>query len=470
VPYDEIVESSAPILSLSSPSYVADISSWPYPRIISTRYRIIAFIPRNNGNLYCYEMALAPQGLWNGTSVGSLGAIADIAQLNIADFGPFYVISLMNSNNSIVRTYMRDPSAIISTTLDPLENQLIIPSTEPAFVCCCNFNGQLVGGNIYAPSNETTNYWSALGTNCILWSGIGSSEFNPAIDPTAGFRELITSYASGKKATIYSTLPLQEGVICYTDHGIVALVNDTVQNIATYGLVPLKSLGIASGNHVAGDNYIHGFIDLNCDFWTLENTSFRLLDQQGGKLTKRGYRDVIAALFATSSPVIVSYLPRDNSFYISNGLKSLVINRFGAGLVHQAVSGLFEGYDKKLYGTFFDSGDLQGRITLESVDFNARGIKSLEALLAGISCASSTAVTYATDYRMSKNSSFKRSLSKRGGPRAEARIGVSALEFRPNITFSSYVESELEYLRANVKFPDGRFRRGLSMAAQGTEG
>lgn len=464
MPYDAIVESSTPDLTPASVSIstVADIVTWPWPRIIPTKFHVFGFFVQSNLHLYMFEMNLNTYSNWEGYVVGDLGLASNVDEISIADFGSFYILSFLGTD-LIPYTFLRDPLLINGVSDRDITGINFISSFNlPAFATCCNYNGQFIGGNIYSTSVDASNIWLNFSTNSVVWSGIGSFELNPTVDSTAGYKHLLNTMSFGsEKCTVYKILPLQEAGIIYTNHGLVAFVHESVQNIFTFAEVPLNGLGISSGNHIAGNNYIHGFIDEHKDFWTLENSTFRALDQNGGKLTKRGYRDDISSLFTAATPVIINFLPRWNTFYISNGLKTIVINQFGAYTTHQAVSGIIQGFDDKLYGTYFSSSDTVGRIVLDTEDFSQRGIKSLESLLVGISHASGTKITYGTDYRINKTSSFKRSLLKRGNPSGESRIGISAVEFRPVVIFDTYTGNEFSSLSVNVKFPDIRYRRTL---------
>jgi len=462
--FDAIVESSEPVLtpSLFGGSLVGNISIWPWPRIIPTENWLLGFFRQENDHVYMFEMTLVDHGRFEMYAVGDLGFYFDIDSIDVADFGPLYFISTYSVSGGI-KTYARDPSLSNPTAnRDVVGINFIVPIETPSFATCCNYNGQLIGGNIYSPSEENPNPWRDLGLNSVLWSGIGRMEFNPELDRTAGFRQVVGKAHYRNPPKIHKVLPLQEGIVVYTDGGNGVLIDHITENIFNYGLVPLKGLGIASSNHVAGDSYVHGFIDLNRDFWTLENSSFRVLNQDGGKLTKHGFREYILPLFEAPGPVIVSYLPtEDRRFYISNGQDCIVITKYGAFQCHQGISGIVNGPDNRIYGTFLDSGDLSGEVIFDTVDFGNRGVKSIESMIMGIDCPQGIKVTGTTEWRIKKSSDFK-SGSFRPVGNGEVGVHIAGHEFRPKCRFSDYQGCELSYVKANVKFSDSRFRRGLT--------
>lgn len=450
---DQIVESMAPVLTPTEIplEYPADILEWPWPRLIMTRSHALLFVKQQNGTLLCFEMQLTEFGSWNGYAVALIGEADEVSFIDVADFGPYYIIA----TNS--RVFARNPTLDAeSADRDVFGVNLCDELEAPRFQTCCNYKQQLIGGNI--------SEWLELGTNGVVWSGIGRLEFDPVVDKTSGFSSLISKRSDGTVCTIQRILPMQEGVVVYTNHGNVALLDGFVDPSFTYGLIPLQNpYGILNGNHVAGDEYYHGFIDVNKDFWTLESPL-----AQGGKLTKRGYRSYISSLFETGTEVIVSYIPHERQFYISNGQHSLVVNEYGAFTAHQAVSGVAVGWNGEFYGTFRDFGDKQGRVTLDATDFGSRGLKTLDSVLIGCSSSPGTEIEVSSKWRTDLHREMQNFHFLPISPRGEARMCLSAMEYKIQVRFSSYYGSEIHNIAANVKFPDARFRRGVESGTYST--
>jgi hypothetical protein len=450
MPFDAIVESIDPILVPTQAPLVpdADIQEWPWPRLLVTNNRVLLVVKQPHGRLYVFEMFLENFGGWIGYVVADLGLADDVNFVDIADFGTYYVLSTYPAHKVFARNPLLDTATV---DRDMFGINLVNEIAQPLAACCCNYNGQFLGGNIHN--------WHDLGPNAIIWSAIGAMDFDPFVNRTAGFSSLIAARGDGTLCQIQRLLPLIDGVAVYTNHGQTVLSDSVVGNTFTYGRVPLHGLGILSGNHVAGDEYCHGFIDTNKEFWILE---------PGAKLQKRGYRDYISKIFETDNEVIVSYIPLRKQWYISAGAHSLVVNSHGAFTVYQAVSSALVGWNGMYYGTFRELNDFAGRVTVDVTDFGSRGLKTLESVEIGASCAEGTTVHASTLWKSHKEKSYQDSRSILTNPLGAARLNVTALEYKITITFSHFAGSDLSSVTANVKYPDARFRRGIAAGQEVT--
>ena len=464
--FDEIVDSSAPTLALPTVSLSsdADITTWPWPRLFQTRYHIFCATPQASGNLYLSEV-LTENGRTILSAVLDLGVAARIETIDIADFGLYYVVSTYGLTADAVpvptiKTYVKNLSAAAKF-------QSLDAFTTPAMGTLCNYQGQLVGGNIV---NESASKWSDLNSDGIVWSGIGNLDFDPGYDFTAGFMPGQFPYSVGKTPTVLRVMSLYSryvpGVIVYGDAGKFYLSPEKTETGFTYGVKVMGGLGITSGNHVAGDEFIHGFIDSHRDFWTLESSQQAASPE--GNLKKLGYRTYIQELFDYTSAedhrVIVSYIPKNKRFYVGNGNKCLVINEFGACHIFQLVSSVVKLSDGRLYGTFKNNPDTSAQIFSDNLDFGSRGFKTIESIVGGIDTTKGASVQYTVDWRQSRGNDFNRLPWRNTTPRGEARIGATASEFRLGVRVSSYVDAQVEWLGVNIKFPDNRLKRGPSLA------
>lgn len=417
---------------------MTQINFWPYPRVVSTQFHLfLVYLNTITLDMSLYE--LQTDGLsWNAVLVSSIGSFATgIDYVDVADFGPFYVVCLNGSGGR--HTLVRDIDVPLGTS------GALVEDTTNRFGACCNYGQVFVGGN-FIDHTETV-------PNGVQWSGFGHYTFDPLVDPTSGRMTLWQSYQADDVVTVQRLLPLQEGVVAYTNHGIALALPTHVQPVATFSQRTLSRLGIANPHHVAGDPSIHGFIDLNYDFWTLET---------GGKLTKRGYRPYIVALQQVLTPVVVSYLPLDHRFYIANGQNCLVINDFGAYTCHQVPSSvIYEPTSDGIYGMFFDNGQTEAVIVTDEVDFGSRGLKSVESVTAGVLTTDpSVRTSIRVDYSMSTGKDFQARPWVPGGPTAEAVVRTTGLTFRIAAKASTYIGTEFQSLMANVKYSDQRFKRG----------
>jgi hypothetical protein len=465
--FDAIVESDTPKLGLGNSlvSVQGDILVWPWPRMIATKYHIFLLTLQLSGELYISEILLENSRIIP-TVMGSLGLATLIESVDIADFGVFYVISTFGITSDEV------PVASINTYIKDLlatEFPRIIPFSTPSVGTVCNFRNQFVGANVI---NNPDSLWSDLKSDGIVWSGIGNFDLDPGSDFTSGFMKGVFSRSSGMPPVIYKVKELEghhfQGtpmVVVYSNVGKFILVPNSTSTGYAFGVSELKGLGVSSGNHIAGDEYLHGFIDTNRDFWTLESPHYS--SPAGGNLKKLGYREYILELFNYKSSedhrVIVSYIPKDGRFYISNGNKCLVINQFGACHISQCPSSVIKAPDGLLYGTFKNLPDTSAYIVSNELDFGTRGLKSIESVFGGMDANSNSQINFSVDWRKGRGDQFSRLSYRPANPRGEARIGVTAEEFRLVVNISNYIQAQIQWLMMNVKFPDNRFRRGTTL-------
>lgn len=443
MPFDDFVQSGPPILEpiQGPPVTEGDISDWPWPRLIATQSKTLGLFKQADSHIYVFEMTLERTGLWSGYVVADIGHYETVGFVDVADFGPFYVIT------TPLRTFARNPLLTNDTVdRDIVGVSLMTELEAPRFVTCANYKQQFLGGNIH-------NY-PEFGTNSVMWSAIGAFEFSIETQKTAGFLNLISNRADGSRCTIQRLLPLRDAVVCYTNHGILLLRNDLVENTFTYGRQPLATPGVASGNHVAGDEFTQGFIDLNHDFW--------ILGAEG--VQKRGYKKFIDELFEFGDSIIVSYLPVNKQFYISNSFYSLVINAYGAFTCHQAISSIVQGWDNNVYATFRDLGDTQARVTVDATDFGDRNLKTLESCAFGTTFNEGERMHISAAWKPSNSSHWIESTPVLANPSGFARLCISAPEYKIRCVISNYVDCDVTSVTANVKFPDARFRRGTLSA------
>src|SRR5262249_50519409 len=140
--------------------------------------------------------------------------------------------------------------------------------------------------------------------------------------------------------------------------------------------------------------------------------------------------------------------------------KCLVISKYGAHMIHQCVSSAIELTEDSTFATTFDLPDLEARWTTDSLDFGSIGLKSLEALLAHVSCPASTNLWLSPNWRVRKAAAFVSGQQRPAGPIGRSVIAIAALNFQLRGRFSNYTSVELFELLANVKFSDQRFKRG----------
>lgn len=424
---------------------MGDIVHWPWPRIFTTEYHTFLVTRQSNTNLHLSEIYLdrtVTPSEWLFFPVQDLGSETLVQEISFADFGPFYVVATLSSTG-IRQTFVRDLSR-------PRSFNCMNSFDEPQFGTVCAFNSNFLGGNISCLHEDTP--WRDLVSSSFAWSGIGNFSLHPGEDITAGFRTLGFPHSHGESSVIYALLPFKDRILAYGNGGCIALNPGNVGSSFTYGSASVQILGIRSRNHIAGDDALHGFVDLSGDFWTIES---------GGKLERRGYREFISPMLEDDDNItIVSYLPHEKKFCVSNGQSSLLINTYGASTNFQYLSSFIYGPDGEVYGTSIDSLDLYAQVVTDILDFSSRGDKTVESFLANLEHPSSARAYFSVDWRMNKSAPFRRRPLVYGGPSGEAGIHVTANEFRLVLRVTNYEDVFVHEFLANIKFGDQRFKRG----------
>lgn len=435
-----------------------NLNDWPWPRIFPTRFHnfyVHRFVNFNELVVSKLELSTgADIGRWIVFPLVSLNAFPGFHQIDFADFGPFYGFSCIRSPYTGLQLYtaFRDLSQAEGNTGS------FITIANPQIGTMTNFNNSLFGGNIRGNNAP----WDDHRYASVIWSGAGNFEFDPAKDMTAGFSHLPFEYAGHALPIVFKVKKLSNSVIVYSNSGKVKMSPETVDGYFTYSQLPLDGYGVNSGDHVAGDDYLHGYIDIVGDFNVIDHN---------GKVERRGYREFIKPIINSTNKTVISYQKRDKRFYISNGERCLVINQYGAYHIHQMVSSLIETYEGTLVGTFFDTNDRRGLITSDTLTFGSRGVKSIESILGEVdqSHLEATRPSYAVDWRNATNEQWRSSQWKTGGPSSQAGIHVAATEFRAKFAVEEYSHfNTLQRMLINVKFSEQRFKRGTVPAQYDT--
>ena len=425
---------------------MADIAIWPRPLLVNSQYRLFSIVLQPNGGAYLLELYFIDSA-WTQRTAGLIGTSSRISQVDIADFGDWYVVAGLDISG---RAYSFTKVAAVIPPYNTPTTAVVMP-TQVNFGTCCNFRGQFLAGNIQ--TDDVNSIWYQYGSSGIIWSEIGNYELDPTIDRTSGFKQEQFPFNTGVKPVIYSMLPTLEGVVVYSNSGVVLLRPDLVNNTFAYSAQNREGIGVASGRHCAGDLYIQGYVNLDREFYIVE---------ANGQQTKRGYKEIITRMFNEDPRVVVSYLPKDYRFYISNSIECLIVNKFGAYQCHQKVAGAAVAPNGILYGSFMDDLDVEARITTDNLDFGSRGIKSVESLLVGLDHSLASFGDSSVEWRMESNENFSDYAWIPIGPNGESGIHVAAREFRIKTRISNYIDSRLDYLVPNIKYSDQRFKRGIS--------
>jgi len=413
--------------------------SWPYPKLFFGSYYTLA-INKVGTDLHLYE--LENNGVWDAIDVATLGPASEIDLIDFVDFGKFYLIAISGTSGGefYADGFLRRPD--LSTEFDVIED---LPQDRcPRFTTGCNFNGQIVVGGLFAADER----WGSLGRCSVAWSGIGRLEFRPDEYRTAGFRHM--PWDDQGNGRIYSVRKLGDKVFVLSNNGRGALIPFAQEFATGFGFQALPGPGISSGNHIAGDDVLCGFVDTDNDFWLFD------ADLKGERL---GYREYIEQL---SDPFVVNYVPQKERFYLSDGTKSFVLTKYGLYRCHQAVTsvGFYRG--SVLCGFFSDNGNYSAEVVTHDIDNGARGIKLVQSLQIGVNAP--TDITVAVDWKINQSATFRRSNYIRVNPQGFAFPIVSALDYRAVVKLSDYralsTDFILDYIAVSTQLSDKRYTRG----------
>lgn len=431
--------------------------TWPYPQVFYGKYYTLAFatvalaadcsagFPTADGNLVMFEL-VNDGDVWTATALYDFGDPAYIDQLDVMDFGQFYTVSAFGYNEVVpVHTCVRrNPGTAL-----PLITAL--PTAKaPQFITGCNFNGQAIIGGI----NSADANWSALGSSGVAWSSISYFDFRPYdTNNVAGYRRM--SWERGGKGIVYKIMIFGKGLMVFGDGGL-AFLYPVSEPVVTFGLRHLAGTGIRSGNHVAGDESIICYIDLNYDLWMV---------QEDVKIKKLGYREYMKALVTHTNQTLLSYVPSRRRFYISNGVEGYVLTEFGLYSTDQLVTsaGDFNGI---LCGFWADGEDTEIRLKTDRMDFGTQGLKTFEGLEFGIHYSAGEADKLAADIEFLQEYGDVSYTDLGWGdlnPSGQLTKRVTAREFRIKLKGTTYKNATFDFdsILAKIKFPDRRTVRGL---------
>jgi len=429
-------------MSISAVSGTWEIGeNWPWPQVFFTSNYVLA-AAIDGDDLSLYEL-INESNTWTANKVARLGYLARITSVDIADFGPYYLVAVSGTYNSELwkKLLARYPSH--SSSLGALET--INSSTIPFGTSICNLRGQLIIGGLSSGDIK----WQNLGECAVAWGGIGNIEFDPAVDPSAGFAKMPwDSYGKGK---VYKVLPMKNNFWVYGDRGICSMVSFVNDKVTGYGFGVSLGIGVIGTNAVAGDDQVHCFVDTNYDLW--------LVNEEGPK--NLGYRNFLKTL--NNGTIIVSFDKTNTRFYISDGSYAFVLNSIGLYSTHQCVTSIGT-FNNILCGFVKDNLDTKFRLVTSGFDLGYQSMKTIEAIEFGLDYKTATEIEpkAALSVKYDLKGSYKDLnyllLNERGILTQKA----TGRNFKINLrgTYDASADFVLSSLTAKIKFTDKRNIRG----------
>jgi len=432
------------------------VTTWPWPQVVFLEYYTLVFaIKSETTDLYLYELYCDTSNVWQATEIQNLGAVANVKYVTVADFNMFYVIT----------TYARSGNVV---TVDAWEKTVgsdavsALPSTNsPVYACATNFNGQLVVGGIKHGDDAS---FGNMAYNTVAWSEIGKFDFRMgevAVVPggpkrfnrTSGYRHM--PWGEWGQGQVLRVKKLGGGVMVYGDGGVALLLPQS-QPVSTYSLKHVSGRGVLQGSAMDGDDSTHFWIDDHDQLW---------MCGADYKPQKLDYKEFLEDL---SGIVKLSYCPGRKRLFISDGSTGYVLTEWGMYSTDQycTSAGVYRG---TLCGFFKDGDDKEVRVTTDTLDFNARGLKTLERIGVGANYYNAdrdelnARVDWRADYQSNRDS-FNAGEWKRLSNKGIVFPVVTANEFRVKLKGTTYVDSvaNLDYLKLLVKFVDKQSAHGGS--------
>jgi len=425
------------------------VTTWPWPQVVFLEYYTLVFAIKTAEptKLYLYELYCDTSNVWQATEIQDLGLVANVKYVTVADFNMFYVVTTYAKTGNVV-TVDAWEKTVGSDAVSALPT-----SNSPVYACATNFNGQLVVGGI--KHGDDTSFGN-MAYNTVAWSEIGKFDFRMgevAVTPggpkrfnrSSGYRHM--PWGEWGQGQVFQVKKLGGGVMVYGDGG-VAMLEPKSQPVSTYAMHHISGQGISQGSAMDGDDKVHFWVDDRSQLWT-SGTDF--------KPQKLGYKEFIEDL---SGIVKLSYCPSRKRLFISNGSAGYILTEWGMYSTDQYATsmGVYRG---TFCGFFADGDDKEIRITTDTLDFKARGLKTLERMGVGINYYNSDGdemnarVDWRSDYQSNRDS-FNAGEWKRLNNKGMVFPVVTASEFRVKLKGTTYVDSvaNLDYIKMLIKFVD----------------
>lgn len=413
----------------------ASVATWPYPQIRFLKHYTVGLAVEGL-QLYLYEMVISGDN-WNATFIQDLGAVADIGQVEILDYGMFFALSVYDSVNETVTCYIRQPGIAAG---DAGDFELINNTNIPNFITGCDYNGQAVIAGIDSPAGS----WTDVYRHSVAWSGVSTFDFRPDEYRTAGYAH--TGAGQSGEGIIWKARPLGQSIVLYGSEGIFQMTPITQPVSGWTQPVSLARVPPLHWNTIAGNNRVHYYIDENLDLWRATSEG----------IEKLSYKEFLQTL--NPSDILLVYEEKNGRLYISDGVKSFVLTQQGMYECHQCVTSIGMRRDT-LAGFFIDTQDYAGRIVTNTVDFFSRGFKSIQGLELGLQ---SDDPVYAFVNYASNGSTLSQSVRKQFTNDGFVAPIIAGVDLQIGIEVDDYRTADLliDYLTVKVKYVDKRFRRG----------
>lgn len=342
----------------------------------------------------------------------------------------------------LANNYFGVPRIVTSNTGYPLSATFVIP--DNALTIVTSATGRYiqsaladaspaiivtkVGGDAMVNSEQS---------NWVGWSKIGEASFVLDLVNDAGNAPMVWP------GFVYQIKKLGQNAIVYGSGG-VTLMKPVSSPFATFGFKEISSLGVKNKTAVAGDEFVHFYIDRIGMLHRLTNEGSEPL----------GYEEFLSTLV---NPVLV-WDAYDRRLYISSATVGYVYNSSALTGGFASLSGLYRlNTSINVIGPDVVTVDPVS-ICTDTIDFKYRGLKSIEAIQFDVE--SSGALYAAIDYRYKRGEAFKTTRWTKLNSNGVAHIRTTGIEFRIRLKSIVRLNFELSYISIQYKLIDRRFSRG----------
>lgn len=408
--------------------------SWPFPQFLKQEKYKILIVRDSITNLEDIVYSLDEH--YNATQIFAIDELTygKGSLMELADFGSYAFMT-----NGVIMIYW-------DVGINDW-NEVTVHANIPMMQTVCNFKGQMIGGCILSD-------WHNCDEKFVVWSKIGEADFTPGLKNEAGFRRDLFG------GEVYHVRRLGDNVVIYSSAGIT-LMNPVGSPASTFGFKELHGVGLKNRGAMDGDFRQHIFIDLEDVVWRLTSEGLKELDYSE-------YVKVLDAQDASGIPndVIVNFNHYRGDFYISDGMKSLLLSPQGMSNYPQSVNAVwYDNEDDHGLCGLPETPDEPSENMLVShvIDMGYRAQKTIFSIELG-SAAMDAEV--AIDWRMHHTVDFQRTAFVPINPEGIASLIIAGIEFRVCVksTYFTTEYSSLDYIILRWKMTDLRGLRGVYAA------
>jgi hypothetical protein len=378
--------------------------SWPFPQLLKQeKYKIL--IIRDSVGME--DIVYSLDAHYNATQIFAVDELTygKGTLMELADFGSYAFMT-----NGVIMIYW-------DVGINDWQ-EVIAHANIPMMRTVCNFKGQMIGGCVLSD-------WHSCDEKSIVWSKIGDVNFTPGLNNESGFRR------DPFGGEVYHVRRLGDNVVIYSSGG-VTLMSPVSSPAATFGFKEIHKVGLKNRGAMNGDFNQHLFIDLEDTVWRLT----------GEGLKELGYIEYVEDLNA--GDIIVNFNPYKGDFYISDGVKSLLLSPQGMTNYPQLVSAVWYD-DEDGHGLCglpeTPDEEIEALIVSHIIDMGYRGQKTIFSVELGAAMMTGIEV-------------------------AIASLIAAGIEFRICVKADHFIKgySSLDYITARWKMTDLRGLRGVYAA------